>query len=160
MDSNKAIIKRFYTSFQNKDYAAMQKCYHSEARFNDPVFRDLSSAEVKAMWQMLITSGKDLKVIYSDVEGEGTTGKCQWQAWYTLSTTGKKVHNIISASFEFKDGLIFRHTDQFDFWRWSKMALGISGTLLGWSPFLLNKVRGTAQERLKKFMEKNPGSIK
>ncbi|MCS5593468.1 MAG: hypothetical protein NZ730_02720 [Porticoccaceae bacterium] len=28
-------------------------------------------------------------------------------------------YNAIDATFEFKDGRIFRHNDQFKFWRWS-----------------------------------------
>jgi hypothetical protein len=35
------------------------------------------------------------------------------------------VINIIQAHFHFQDGLIIKHTDDFDVWKWSKQALGI-----------------------------------
>jgi len=102
---------------------------------------------------MLLTSGSDLRLEFSDIKASGEKGSCHWEAWYTFSG-GRKVHNIIDAQFEFKDGKIYRHRDHFDFWRWSKMALGTSGLLLGWTPFLKNKVQSTARARLQKFMEK------
>jgi hypothetical protein len=34
---------------------------------------------------------------------------------------------IASAQFYFQDGLIIRHTDDFDIWKWSKQALGLTG---------------------------------
>ena len=132
----------------------MQSCYHEEARFSDPVFRDLNVQQVRAMWEMLITSSTDLKVQYSNIAACDSIGSCHWQAWYTFTLTGRKVHNIVDAKFEFKDGKIYRHIDRFDFWRWSKMALGPSGLLLGWTPIVLNKVRKTAKGRLEKFMGK------
>jgi hypothetical protein len=152
MHPNAVLIQQFYTAFQAKNYRVMQDAYHPEAVFSDPVFQNLSSKEVKAMWQMLITSAKDMEITCSDISADENTGRCVWQAWYTFTTTGRKVHNIIHASFEFKAGKIFRHHDHFDFWRWSRMALGTSGLLLGWSPLVRNKVKNTAGRRLKKFI--------
>ena len=61
--------------------------------------------------------------------------------------------NRIDAEFEFdKTGLITRHRDRFDFWVWSRQALGTPGWLLGWTPLLRNKVRATAAKNLAKFM--------
>jgi hypothetical protein len=132
----------------------MQNCYRDDATFSDPVFQNLSSAEVKAMWEMLVTSARDLKVEFKNVTANDTAGQCQWDAWYTFSKTGRRVHNVISASFQFREGKISRHVDRFGFWRWSRQALGMSGILLGWSPFLRNKVRGTARAGLMKFLSK------
>ena len=130
----------------------MQSAYHAEATFSDPVFSNLSSEEVKAMWEMLITSSTDLVVSFDRVKGVDGHGECRWEALYTFSLTGRKVHNIISARFQFRDGLIIRHEDHFNFWRWSRKALGMSGLLLGWSPYVLNRVRGKAGRRLERFM--------
>jgi len=110
----------------------MQNAYHPEARFSDPVFPGLSAKEVRAMWQMLVSSASDLKVSFKNVSANDQRGECQWEAWYTFTTTGRKVHNVIRATFEFKEGKIFRHRDDFDFWRWSRMALGTPGLLLGY----------------------------
>lgn len=136
----------------------MQALYHPEARFSDPVFQNLNAAEVKAMWQMLLTASKDLRVTYCEVEEAEVKGTCRWDAWYTFSRSGRSVHNRIQASFEFRDGLIYRHTDYFDFWRWARQALGVSGLLLGWLPFLKNTVRRTARKSLDTFMAKHAGA--
>lgn len=154
MHPHEQLIQRFYSAFQQGDYRTMQECYHEQATFNDPVFQNLSSAEVKAMWQMLVTASTDLKMDFSLVKANDHEGSCHWDARYTFSRTGRAVLNRIDASFEFKDGKIFRHTDSFDLWKWSRQALGATGWLLGWSPLVSNKVRATARKSLDKFMAK------
>ena len=124
MNENEKLIEKFYSAFQNKDYVTMQGLYHPQARFSDPVFTSLNSAEVKAMWQMLISRSNDLRIEFRSIKADGERGTCHWEAWYTFSRTGKKVHNVIDASFEFRDGLILAHRDVFDFWKWSRQALG------------------------------------
>jgi hypothetical protein len=44
--------------------------------------------------------------------------------------------------------LIVEHVDRFNFWRWSRQALGLPGLVLGWTPVLRKKVGTTATERL------------
>ena len=134
----------------------MQACYHEEATFTDPVFQNLNSKEVKAMWHMLAAAAQDLKVIFGEVKASDKEGTCQWQAWYIFSRTGKRVHNIIEARFEFKEGKIIRHIDTFDLWRWSRMALGAPGVLLGWTPIIKNKIRATARKGLTRFIDEHP----
>jgi hypothetical protein len=152
MTDNAELIRKFYTAFQQKDFLTMQSCYHHAATFTDPVFQDLDSREVKAMWQMLLTSSKDLRITFGKIKAHGDTGSCHWEAWYSFSRTGRQVHNIIDATMEFKDGLIYRHKDRFDLWRWSRQALGTSGLLLGWTPIVGNKVRATARKSLNRFL--------
>lgn len=152
MHPNEQIINDFYSAFKAKSFKGMQECYHDEAEFHDPVFQRLTSAEVKAMWQMLLSSSNDLKVTYETVSAGDERGRCRWQAWYTFSSTGNAVHNVVNAAFEFRDGKIYRHRDDFNFWRWSKMALGPVGYLLGWTPFLRNRIRSTAKYRLQRMM--------
>jgi ketosteroid isomerase-like protein len=117
---NSELICQFYTAYQQGDFRTMQNCYRDDATFSDPVFQNLSSAEVKAMWEMLVTSARDLKVEFKNVTANDTAGQCQWDAWYTFSKTGRRVHNVISASFQFREGKISRHVDRFGFWRWSR----------------------------------------
>jgi len=150
------IIHKLYTSFQIKDWKTMQACYHEQATFSDPVFQNLNSKELKAMWHMLAESAQDLKIIFGDVKALGNGSSCQWQAWYKFSRTGKSVHNLIEARFKFEDGLIFRHADTFDLWRWSRMALGASGVLLGWTPIIKNKIRAAARKGLIRFIDEHP----
>lgn len=146
------ILNRFYAAFAARDWAAMGACYADDAHFSDPVFPDLDAAGARAMWRMLLTSGTDLQATYRIEAESATNGTCGWEARYTFSRTGRKVHNIIRSEFELRDGLIVRQRDHFDFWRWSRQALGIFGLLLGWTPFVRNKVRATAQAALMKSM--------
>ena len=149
MSSNEETIRRFYSAFQQRDAATMAACYAPDVQFSDPVFTDLRGARAGAMWQMLIERGKgDLKIEFRDVRADATTGSAHWEAWYTFSASGRKVHNIIDATFEFRDGKIVRHTDRFDLHRWAGMALGLPGKLLGWTPLLQNKVRAMARKGL------------
>jgi ketosteroid isomerase-like protein len=158
--NNTACIERFYTAFGQKDWKSMQACYHEDVTFSDPVFQHLNAGEAKAMWHMLTAASKDLRVVLSEVAAQDNTGSCRWDAYYSFSRTGRSVHNIIHATFQFKDGLIIQHKDSFDLWRWSGMALGLSGKLLGWTPMIQNRIRGTAMGNLKKFMEQNPGYLR
>jgi hypothetical protein len=58
------------------------------------------------------------------------------------------VHNVIDARFTFVAGRITRHVDSFDFWRWSRQALGPAGALLGWTPMLQGAVASRARASL------------
>jgi ketosteroid isomerase-like protein len=155
LDSEKtALITTLYSAFQNKDYATMADCYHPQAEFKDEAFT-LQGKEVAAMWHMLIERGTGLSLTFSVTEKQGLV-TAHWEPSYHFSQTGRYVHNIIDASFEFKDGKIYRHTDEFNFWRWSRQALGLPGLILGWTPLLKNKVSQMAMTNLKKFIEKHP----
>lgn len=144
------LIDTFYRAFQNKDYQTMAECYHQNATFEDPAFK-LSGKHIGAMWHMLLARSTDLTINYSVQEQDGKI-IAHWEPVYTFSQTGRPVHNIIDATFEFKDGKIITHRDHFDFWRWSRQALGPSGTLLGWSGFLKGKVQTMAGKSLQQFI--------
>ncbi len=151
MNQRQELITKFYTSFQQRDYASMIACYHPDIHFSDPVFTDLRGKQAGAMWHMLCERGKDLQIVFSDVEADEGNGRAHWEATYTFST-GRKVHNIIDAEFAFQDGKIIRHQDSFDLWRWTRMALGPMGWFLGWTPLVQDRVRGTAVQSLNKFI--------
>ena len=152
MHANAELLTGFYEAFARRDGAAMAACYHPEARFSDPAFANLEGPQPGAMWRMLCHRGKDLEVVFSDVKADDATGSAHWEATYTFSTTGRKVHNVIDAAFRFQDGLIIEHTDSFDFWTWSKQALGAPGLLLGWTGFLQKKVGAEAMKGLGQWM--------
>ncbi|MCU0419687.1 MAG: nuclear transport factor 2 family protein [Cyclobacteriaceae bacterium] len=156
LESNEKLIHQFYTGFQMKDWRAMQSVYHPEAVFSDPVFRHLTATEAKAMWHMLVAAGTDLRIGYADVHTLNDEGHCRWEAHYTFSRTGRAVHNQIRAQFVFRDGKIYRHTDDFSLWKWSAMALGPVGRWLGWTPLVQGQVRKTARQALRQFCQKNP----
>jgi len=58
----------------------------------------------------------------------------------------------VRATMRFADGLITDHVDDFDFHRWARQALGTSGLLLGWTPFLRNAVRRRARAGLDQYL--------
>jgi ketosteroid isomerase-like protein len=154
MENNQQLIEEFYTCFKNKDYKGMQACYADNAVFNDAVFKNLNAAQVKAMWQMLISTAKDFKIEFSNISSDGKLVYAHWDAYYTFSKTGKKVINRIDATFEIENGKIIKHTDNFNFYTWARQALGTPGLLLGWTSVLKNKIQATAMENLEKFMSK------
>ena len=153
MHPNQALIHTFYQAFQRKDYETMKQCYHPDAVFNDEAFRNLNAYETGMMWEMLVKNGKDLELEYSGVKADDQQGQAVWVARYSFSKAKRKVVNRIEAAFEFQDGKIIRHTDQFDFHRWARQALGFPGLLLGWAGFFRNKVRAGVRERLKRYIE-------
>jgi len=130
----------------------MQDCYANDATFIDPVFVDLDSAETKAMWAMLITSGKDMRVEFRNIRETANGASAEWDAWYTFSKTGNKVLNRVNSSFDIRDGKIVAQRDRFNFYSWARQALGFTGLLLGWTPFLKRKIRSTARLNLKLYM--------
>ncbi|MFN2438753.1 MAG: nuclear transport factor 2 family protein [Chitinophagaceae bacterium] len=153
MDANE-IINIFYTCFQNKDYKGMQDCYADTAHFSDPVFINLSADQVKAMWEMFCVKGKNLNVDFKNISADENTANAEWRAVYTFSATGKKVVNHIKANFIIEQGKIAKHIDSFNFYNWSRQALGLPGLLLGWTPFIKNKIRRQAMKSLNDFMSK------
>jgi ketosteroid isomerase-like protein len=155
---NVALIERFYAAFARRDALAMAACYTADAHFTDPVF-DLKGDEVGAMWAMLCERGKDLRLEWRDVRADDTTGNAHWEPRYTFSATGRPVHNVIDSAFTFTAGRIAIHVDSFDLWRWSRMALGVKGALLGWTPFLRNAIRAQAWRGLSAWMERHRDSV-
>lgn len=154
MNSNEQFITNFYKAFQQKDYKAMQSCYADNATFSDEVFVNLNSIEVKAMWEMLIKRGKDLQLEFKNVKANEKTGSAEWVATYTFSATGKKVVNHIYASFELENGKIIKHIDRFSFYKWASQVFGFPGVILGWTPFLKQKVRKQAMKSLNEFVNR------
>lgn len=153
---NLELITRFYTAFAALDHDTMADCYCADAQFEDEVFTLRGREHIASMWRMLCettrTKGKaDWSLSFNNIEANDTQGHAQWQAHYRFSATGRLVHNCINAEFKFFDGLIIAHQDHFNFWRWSKQALGMPGLLLGWSPMLRNKVRTQAAANLQAF---------
>lgn len=153
MHPHKRLIENFYSAFQRLDWQAMNACYHDDTFFYDPVFENLNAAEVKAMWEMLCKNATDFSLEFTDVDADDEYGSCQWKASYTFSATGRPVINHIKAHFQFHEGKIVEHMDHFSLWKWSRQALGTKGLLLGWSSIVQNKIRKTAQGRLRKFMQ-------
>lgn len=160
MHDNQTTLQNFYAAFVRLDADTMAACYAPDAQFDDAAFSLRGHEQVTGMWRMLTEAtkakGADVwKLHYSDIEADAKTGKSHWEADYRFSATGRMVHNVIDGVFEFNEqGLITKHRDSFNFWTWARQALGLPGLLLGWTPFLHNKVRAQAAGNLKKYLAK------
>ncbi|MEZ5346667.1 MAG: nuclear transport factor 2 family protein [Pyrinomonadaceae bacterium] len=153
---NKDLITKFYTSFAKGEAEEMISCYHEDIEFSDPAFGVLHSDDAKDMWRMLIKRAKgNLEIDFKNVSANGDKGWADWTARYLFSKTGRNVFNEIHAEFEFREGKIIVHRDNFDIWKWSKQALGLPGHFLGWSSFMQNKIRNNARESLSQFTGKD-----
>jgi ketosteroid isomerase-like protein len=155
---NAALVARFYAAFAALDATAMAACYAADARFDDPVFSLAGRAQVGAMWAMLCEATRangpaQWRLQARGIAADDRRGQAHWDAWYRFGATGRDVHNAIDAAFEFRDGLIATHRDAFDFWAWSRQALGAPGLLLGWTPMLRAKVRAQAAHKLAAYRE-------
>ena len=155
----KETIEKLYASFASLDAKGMAACYADDALFEDEAFSLRGRHAIGGMWSMLLDAirkrgRKDWKLEVRDI----TDNSAHWEPTYRFSATGRLVHTVIDAEFEFdSQGLIKRHRDRFDFWRWSRQALGLRGALLGWSEFLRSKVRRAATRSLAKHLETSAG---
>lgn len=152
-ESGVRVVTRFYEAFARHDFAGMACSYDPGIEFTDSIFGTLKGKRAFAMWAMLLSQGKDLEVVPSQVRADGAVTRAHWDAHYTFHflAFSNKVDNSVDATFEVRDGKIVRHRDQFDLGRWMKMALwpfggGISeGT-----------IRSAVQSKLHDFIEEHP----
>jgi len=150
----KQLITKFYSAFKNLDADTMVDCYHDDIEFTDPAFGKLRGEHAKNMWRMLCQNAQNFKLEFSEVNAGHEFGSALWEAKYIFSQTGNEVHNKIKAKFEFKDGLIIKHTDDFNLHTWAKQALGFKGWLLGNTSFFKNKLNQQTARLLEKFEQK------
>jgi hypothetical protein len=159
MHPNQRAIESFYSAFARLDAEGMAPFYADDVEFKDEVFLLRGKREVMGMWRMLCAAtrakGADVwNLDYREVQADDRSGGAQWNAHYRFSATGRIVDNSIAARFKFdRAGRVLKHRDSFDFWRWSRQALGAPGLVLGWTPLLRNKVRAQAAANLRKFLE-------
>lgn len=152
MTPDEQLIHTFYTAFRHRDFSTMQSCYADHATFSDPVFPNLNAAQVRSMSEMFLDKNKSLAVEYDNVQLESGLVVANWTADYVLSSTGNRVSNCISSQFIIESGKIIEQTDHFGFYRWSRQALGMTGVMLGWTPFIKRNVRHSAMAALQEYI--------
>jgi ketosteroid isomerase-like protein len=150
MHANQDLISQFYTAFNERDAETMARSYAEDATFEDPAFGQLTAPEARAMWRMLLGRATDLRAEFRDVRADDDTGSAHWEAYYTFNS--KPVHNVIDADFEFRDGLITKHVDSFDWPRWAGQALGMPGKVLGRTAFLRRRAGAKARAQLDAYI--------
>ncbi len=112
---SKATIEKLYAAFAALDAKTMAQCYADDAHFDDEAFSLRGRHQIGGMWSMLIEAikkqgRKDWKLEVRDI----TENSAHWEPTYRFSATGRMVHNIIDAEFEFdSQGLIKRQARSF-----------------------------------------------
>ena len=159
MTSNKELIEKFYTAFQQLDYNTMQECYSDDIIFSDPVFMVLKGEVARCMWEMLCRNARNFSLSFSDIELiDDEYATCSWTATYIFSKTGNKVVNNIKAFMRIKDGKIIEHSDGFRLSAWAAQALGWKGVLFGWTGFMKRGIQKNARRNLAYFMQSKNAS--
>lgn len=154
MTENEKTLQKFYDAFSAGDASTMCSCYHPAVKFRDPVFGLLQGEKVCLMWKMLIERSKgNIKIEFTNLQADEYLGSGNWIASYNFSKTNRKVINTISSQFHFKEGLIIKHTDDFDIWKWSKQAFGWTGVLFGWTGFMQKKIHEKAIASLNSYQK-------
>lgn len=152
MHPNEELIQTFYAALKAGQPDEMLACYHENVTFSDPVFENLQGSEAGMMWKMLCRQASTLEVEATNISADDERGSADWVAIYPFGKARRKVHNRIHAEFTFKEGKIFRHVDTFDFWKWSRMALGPLGFLMGWNTVVKVNIQKQAMTTLRKFI--------
>ncbi len=160
MNPNEITLTKFYRAFAELDADTMTACYAEDASFEDPAFSLKERSQIGGMWHMLCDATRqsrgDWELDFNAIEADEYAGKAHWEARYRFTATDRKVHNIIDANFTFTpSGLIASHRDSFDFWRWSRQALGFGGLILGWAPYFRKQVRAQTLAALTRYLAKN-----
>ena len=150
--SNLELLEQFYAAFARLDGAAMERCYAPDASFSDPVFVGLRGEQPGGMWRMLTSRALDLAVTLVSSDAGESEGRAHWVARYRFAQTGRPIVNDVQSTFRFAGGLITSQVDDFDFYRWSRQALGLPGLLFGWTPLLRGDVQRKARVGLDKFL--------
>jgi hypothetical protein len=153
------LLKRFYAAFATLDAHAMQGCYAPDARFEDPVFTLHGREHIGTMWMMLCETIRNrgqavFRLEARDIEANDDSGSAHWEARYRFGVAGRMVHHVVDSRFTFENGLIATHQDSFNFWRWSRQALGPTGLALGWTGFLHDKVRRESTAKLTRRLQR------
>ncbi len=154
--TNIELIEKFYTSFAEGNVKGMTECYDKKVTFQDPAFGTLKGERAYKMWEMLL-SGKTeaVKISFNKIEANIESGRANWIAEYRYGKKKRKVINNVLANFKFKDGKIIVHKDTFNLWKWTRQAMGPIGLLLGWTPFMKNKIQLTTNKKLDDFINGN-----
>lgn len=154
MTPNEKLLAKFYTAFANADAQTMCECYDLDIQFQDPAFGILKGSDVCTMWKMLLgKSNGNVKIEFSNIKADEYRGSAISVAKYRFSKTKRTVINTVRSEFQFKNGLIFKQTDNFDIYKWSKQAFGWTGYLFGWTGFFKRKIQENALVSLKKYKE-------
>jgi hypothetical protein len=154
LNSNVELLNILYKGLWSKDHVAIAECYQQDATFTDISFSLCGKNKIHAMWHMICET--DLRLSYRVENADPRNGSVRWVVNYTFNDNGteRKVRNELRSSFEFKDGLIIKHTEVCDARQWAMQALGPVKGIGAWlAPTLRRK---KANEKLQSFINRHP----
>lgn len=161
MKPTEQVAITYFEGFKNKNPEQMNALYKPEVDgiFNDPIFQNLSTKEVQAMWSMLLRGSKDLTSTYEIVSVTDNSATVDWVAYYTYSATGRKVTNRVRSVMQIENGLIVKQNDTFDLCAWTGQALPpVVAQVFCWVPGVT--IRKLARKTLDGYIEKQAGKAK
>jgi ketosteroid isomerase-like protein len=117
--------RTYFEAFSRRDFTVMANLYqpHQQNVFNDPIFKNLDSNQVKAMWKLLLADQRDLQLQYKIISDDGLNISIEWIAQYTYPATGQRVVNHATSRMQVRDGAIVRQNDDYSLCHWTLMAL-------------------------------------
>ncbi len=155
------VVGRFFEAFAASDWQTMARCYHDKASFSDPVYPDLREERIVYRWHQLLSAAEtstlksgsknshslnNLKLEYRVLFGDERKAQVLWTASYLYQN--RSVSNEVLSTLAIWDDKIVRQVDEYNFWRWSRQALGLTGLAFGAMPWYQRSVQRSAQSRL------------
>ena len=137
MHSNEQLLTKLFQCLNAHDHIGMAECYADEAKFQDIAFTLKDKRQIHAMWDMACSDNNagvksDIKATVKELSADDSTGRVVVIDDYTFRDTGRKVHNEIVSTFEFRNGKIVTQTDTCDAASWASQACGgLKGFLAG-----------------------------
>jgi hypothetical protein len=149
MHPNARLIETLFSSLRDNKPDAAAACYAADAHFEDIAFRLDNREWILQMWRLVCS--RKVGVTFDSVVADDQKGGANWVARYMMKR--RKVTNVTTSRFTFRNGLIVNHLDHCDAMAWANQAF----------PFPLNRAFGslewlrryTADKKLKKFIRHN-----
>lgn len=145
------VIKKFFTSLQEKKGDVLLSCYAPDAVFSDPLHGLLDAEMLFKKWHLFLEQAQELELTYGPItvlDDEYFTS--DWAMSYAKSPMGKKLKVKLKGKsfFRLKDLQIIEHSDAYRFSTLIAQTHGWKGYWLGWTGYMKRKVKLEALEEL------------
>jgi hypothetical protein len=149
-------IETYFDAFSKGDYRTMRSLCDPKITFNDPVYTSLQGKSVFALHHFMAERRICPTITIRSISEKGNRVKVKWTNEYEYATYKTHISIDVRSIFHFEHTSIISQTDQYNLWKWSKMALGFTGTYLGWTPMFRSTLRRSSQQSLATFIQKHP----
>ena len=148
----------FYQAMNNRDSVTMNALYAPNATFSDPIFPQLAGNDIQTMWSMLMRGAQNFTVQHDILYADESVVRVKWKATYTFSQSGRRVVNEVDTAMTFANGKILTQNDHFDFYLWARQALGLPGSLFGWTSWFQRAVQSKTRAKIDRFKQSGAAS--